>query len=252
MAAAVVLAGSHRGQVDDYVATLHRVGLRTGRSTVQAARSFCAKLERARGWAELSSARQVDAICKARAFASWLLVTCQLTASADILGRVDLRLGNAARNYCPNACERLGINPNDIALQWNTLAKLTAITGTPPERISTAEFEAARTAIIGAYADHRRLRRARPAELGPEHGRDLPPAPAHPVPRRPARHPRPAGQPATSLGDRLGSGRRRVRRGSPLLHRPGRSQPAALHRETHRARPARVRHLARPRPPRGW
>jgi integrase/recombinase XerD len=159
MAAAVVLAGSHRGQVDDYVATLHRVGLRTGRSTVQAARSFCAKLERARGWAELSSARQVDAICKARAFASWLLVTCQLTASADILGRVDLRLGNAARNYCPSAyawfvdaCERLGINPNDIALQWNTLAKITAITGTPPERISTAEFEAARTAIIGAYA----------------------------------------------------------------------------------------------------
>ncbi len=158
MPTATVLAAPHRNQVDDFVATLQGVGLRTGRSTVQAARSFCAKLERAGGWAELGRAGQVDAICKARAFASWLMVTSQLTVTADVLGRVDLRLGNAARNYCPSAyawfvdvCERLSSTAADTALQWNTLAKITAVTATPPEQVGTSEFEAARTAIIDAY-----------------------------------------------------------------------------------------------------
>jgi len=158
MPAATVLAAPHRNQVDDFVATLQGVGLRTGRSTVQAARSFCAKLERAGGWAELSRAGQVDVICKARAFASWLLVTSQLTVTADVLGRVDLRLGNAARNYRPSAyawfvdvCERLSITAADTALQWNTLAKITAVTAIPPEQVGSSQFEAARAAIIDAY-----------------------------------------------------------------------------------------------------
>jgi integrase len=106
----------------------------------------------------MSRALQVDLICKARSFSSWLMVTSQLTVAADVLGRVDLRLGNAARNYCPSAhewfmeaCERIGTRPADIALQWNTLVKITAITATPPELVSTVEFEAARTAIVDAY-----------------------------------------------------------------------------------------------------
>jgi site-specific recombinase XerD len=158
MPAAVVLAVDHVDLVNDYVAALQRAGLRTGRSTVQAARSFCAKLQRSGGWNGLSRSRQVDAVCKARAFTSWLMVTSQLTVTADILGRVDLRLGNAARNYCPSAhawfvyaCEHIGISPADTALQWNTLAKITAITATPPEQVATTEFEIARTAIIDAY-----------------------------------------------------------------------------------------------------
>lgn len=158
MPAAIALAASPVDLVDDYVTTLQRAGLRTGRSTVQAARSFCAKLQRSGGWSELSRARQVDAVCKARAFASWLVVTAQLTITADILGRVDLRLGNAARNYCPDehqwfveACESIGIKQADIALQWNTLAKITAITGVAPRDVADAEFEFARAAIIAAY-----------------------------------------------------------------------------------------------------
>ncbi len=101
MPAAVALVVENADMVDAYVATLQRAGLRTGRSTVQAARSFCAKVQRAGGWTGLSRARQIDAVAKARAFSSWLMVTCQLTVSADVLGRLDLRLGNAGRNYCP-------------------------------------------------------------------------------------------------------------------------------------------------------
>jgi len=36
--------------------------------------------------------RQLDAIAKARSFASWMMVTGQLTIDADVLGRVYLRL----------------------------------------------------------------------------------------------------------------------------------------------------------------
>jgi site-specific recombinase XerD len=158
MPAAVVLSNPDQDQVDHYVAALRSAGLRTGYSTVQEARSFCAKVQRAGGWDALSRARQVDAIRKAPAFSSWLMVTSQLTITPDVLSRVDLRLGNAARNYRPSthawfvaAGERLGTSPADISLQWNTLAKVTAITATPSDHVGPEQFELARWAIITAY-----------------------------------------------------------------------------------------------------
>ena len=73
-------------------------------STVQAARIVRreAATRRRLGAAE-RRCPAVDAIGKARAFASWLMVTGQLTVDAEVLGRVDLWLGNAARLYCPDA-----------------------------------------------------------------------------------------------------------------------------------------------------
>lgn len=160
MPAALALNDHGATQVEQYAAAMQHAGRRTGRSTVQAARSFCAKLERSGGWHGLSLAQQIDAIQKARSFVSWLLVTTQLTISGDLLGRVDLRLGNAARSHCPDAhrwftdaCALLDNNGSDVSLQWNALAKVTAVTGTPAQRIDTTAFEAARTAIIDAYID---------------------------------------------------------------------------------------------------
>jgi integrase/recombinase XerD len=53
-----------------------------------------------------------------------------------------LWLGIAARIFCPaghawfvQSCERLSTHPGDVALQWNTLAKVTAMTGTTPDQI---------------------------------------------------------------------------------------------------------------------
>ena len=158
MPAAIVLQPAHVDVVANSVAAMRAARRKTGSSTVQAARSFCAKLERAGGWEQLSRSQQIDAIGKARSFASWLMVTGQLNVSAEVFGRVDLWLGNAARIFCPSArawfvqaCERLGIGPQDTALQWNTLAKVTAMTGTAPDQITEREFERSRTAIIDAY-----------------------------------------------------------------------------------------------------
>ena len=103
MPAAHALSDHGATQVEEYVTAMQQAGRQTGRSTVAAARSFSVKLERSGGWHQLSLAQQVDAIEKARSFVSWLLVTAQLTITGDLLGRVDLRLGNAARSHCPDA-----------------------------------------------------------------------------------------------------------------------------------------------------
>ena len=158
MPAAVAPDAGHVDLVDDYVAAMRAAGRKTGRSTVRAARTFCAKVERAGGFERMSQPHQLDAVRKARAFASWLMVTGRLVVDADVLGRVDLRLGNAARNFCPGAhaffvgaCDRLGTRRDDVTLQWNALAKVTAVTGTAPDQVPGREFEFARRAIVDAY-----------------------------------------------------------------------------------------------------
>ena len=71
---------------------------------------------------------------------------------------LDLRLGNAAGTiaagayrWFTGACAVLNVRPGDVALQWNTLAKVTALTGVAPDRVGAAEFEHTRRAIVDAY-----------------------------------------------------------------------------------------------------
>jgi site-specific recombinase XerD len=158
MPAAVVLAAEHVDRVGAYQSAMQGAGRKTGRSTMQAARTFCAKLERAGGWDRMSRARQLDGIAKARSFASWMMVTGQLTIDADVLGRVYLRLGTAARTFCPDAhawfidaCQRLGVRAGDVALQWNALAMITAVSGVAPDEVGDHHFERGSTAIVDAY-----------------------------------------------------------------------------------------------------
>ena len=163
--------------VEDYLAAMRAADRRTGRSTTRAARSCQAKIRRAGGWGRLNRAEQLDAVVKAPSFASWLMVTGRITVDAELLSATDLRLGNAARLYCADdhrwfreICSRLEISGADTTVQWNTLAKITAITGAATPR------------------GHRRTVRRRP------HRDDRPPTPA-------AASPAPAGPwPRSSTG----------------------------------------------------
>jgi integrase/recombinase XerD len=170
MPAAVALRPTDVDLVAGYEMAMWAAGRKTGRSTMQAARSFYAKLDRAGGWEQMSRARQLDAIRKARSFASWLMVTGRLTVDADMFGRVYLRLGTAARTFCPEshawfveACDRIGVSDTDRTIQWNSLAMITAITGVPADRIGEAEFGIASQAVIDAYV----------ARNKPESGRNM-------------------------------------------------------------------------------
>lgn len=158
MPAALNLDAEHVNTFAEYLAAMRAARRKTGHSTVQAARSFCAKLQRAGCWEHLSPSAQLDAIRKARSFTSWLMVTGQLAIGADLFTRLDLRLGNAARTFSPEAhawfvesCQRLGVRSHDIGLQWNALTKVAATTGVAPDRVGDREFELARTALVDAY-----------------------------------------------------------------------------------------------------
>ncbi len=91
MPAALALTNPSTDLLEAYLDAIRGRGRKTGRSTTQAAESFCAKLERSGGWEQLSLAQQADAITKARSFASWLLVTGRLRIAAELMTDVDLR-----------------------------------------------------------------------------------------------------------------------------------------------------------------
>ena len=161
MPAALTLSVDQADRVECYLAAMRRAGLKTGRSTTQAARSFSAKIQRAGGFDGLSLLAQVDAVDKARSFAQWLMVTGQLTVPAALLSAVYLRLGSAARAHCPQAYQwfcaegqRLQMRPADVSLQWSTLAKVSALTGAAPDQVGDREFDQARDAVIAAYRTH--------------------------------------------------------------------------------------------------
>ena len=158
MGAALALTTGSSDQLERYFAAMQHLRRKTGRSTTMAARSFSAKLERAGGWEQLTSEEQVDAATKARSFSSWLMVTGQLTVTAELLGRVDLRLGIVARNHQPEnwawfvqACRRLHLSEADITLQWNALSKASAMTGVLPQCLTDGQFDNARDALVSAY-----------------------------------------------------------------------------------------------------
>lgn len=102
MPAPLALAAPSIDLLEQFLTAMRGLNRKTGRSTTQAARSFCAKLDRSGSWTTLSLRLQTDGVSKARSFVSWLLVTGQLTISADLMTHVDLRLGVVARGYLPS------------------------------------------------------------------------------------------------------------------------------------------------------
>jgi integrase/recombinase XerD len=170
MPAALRLNAADGQVVEAYLAAMRAVGRKTGHSTTQAARTCQARLTRAGGWARLTAAERIKVVGKARSFASWLMVTGQLTVDAELISALNLQLGHAARSYCPEdhewfrqACLRLGVDRTRIGTQWNVLAKVTAMTATSPAQVGDAEFWPARAALLEAY-QHRGM---------PEAGRNL-------------------------------------------------------------------------------
>ncbi|BCQ06760.1 tyrosine recombinase XerC [Mycobacterium heckeshornense] len=145
--------------VEDYLAAMRASGHKTGRSTTRSAYTCEGKIRRAGGWDGLTAEQRLDVVVKARSFTSWLMVTGRITVDAELLSRTDLRPGLPARSFCPadyhwfnEACSRIGVSARDTAAQWNILAKVTAITGVSPRAITDEHFDAARVAMLTAYA----------------------------------------------------------------------------------------------------
>jgi integrase/recombinase XerD len=159
MHAPLSLAADDASVVEDYLAAMRAAGRKTGKSTTRAAHTCQAKISRAGGWGGLTANQQLDALAKAPSFTSWLMVTGRITVDAELLSRSDLRPGLPARSFCAadyhwfsEKCSRIGISSRDTAAQWNIMAKITAITGASPRAVDDEHFDAARAAMISAYA----------------------------------------------------------------------------------------------------
>ena len=101
---------------------------------------------------------QSEATRRAPRFVAWLLTTQRIQATAIVITQADLRLGIAARRWNPTGhawflevCAPLGLSADDIALQWSTLAKITAVTGTAAQAVTAADFELARAQFLEAF-----------------------------------------------------------------------------------------------------
>jgi len=165
MPAALKLGPVAEDRVACFVEAHHRADMKPWTSTVQQARTCCAHIDRAGGWNSMTFDQQLAATRRAPRFVAWLLTTGRLQADAAVIVAADLRLGIAARRWNPTghtwfveACAPLQLSTEDIALQWSTLAKITAVTGAPAEAVTVADFESCRAQLLAAFE-----RRATPA-----------------------------------------------------------------------------------------
>lgn len=161
MPAALRLSPVAEDRVASFIEAHQRAGMKPWTSTVQAARTCCGRVDRAGGWDSMSFDQQLEATRRAPRFVAWLLTTQRLQADATLIVRADLRLGIAARRWNPTGhtwfveeCAPLRLAQDDVALQWSTLAKITAVTGAAAEAVTAADFESARTQFVEAF-EHR-------------------------------------------------------------------------------------------------
>jgi hypothetical protein len=158
MPGAAPVGAVQRDLLDAFAQDQNNAGVTAWTSTMRAAATFLRRLERSGGWQAMDPAARQLAVSRAPRFASWLMVTGRLAVDATLLAGSDLRLGVTAKRYLPAEHARfvamaqaLHTRADDITLQWNTLIKITAVTGVGPDHIGESEFESARVAIIDAY-----------------------------------------------------------------------------------------------------
>ena len=158
MPAALKLSPVAEDRVASFVEAHRKAGMKPWTSTIQAARTCCGRIDRAGGWDSMSFDQQLEATRRAPRFVAWLFATRRMQGAAAVIVRADLRLGIAARRWDPEghswfvaACARLALSDEDVALQWSTLAKITAVTGTAAQAVTAVDVELARAQFLDAF-----------------------------------------------------------------------------------------------------
>ena len=163
MSARLAVSPEGDDRIATFTAALSDAGLGTWPSTVGGARAFCARYASPEHFAARPIAEQVRLPSNLRRFACWLMVTGQVTMSAEYLARADLRLGGAAANYHPElhasfaaTAAMLGSDSCWVAAQWNALAQLAALHGVPPGEVTASQVDAGGAALGAAFTrpDH--------------------------------------------------------------------------------------------------
>jgi integrase len=153
-----------------YRADLEAAGQYAGKEVTAPARSFLLRVG-VEGWARLSLDEQLATSGHDRRLVAWLIVTGRLRPTSEYLVAGKLRVGKvAARIYrefhirfLATAAE-LGFAEKSAGLQWWAVAKVAALAGTSPERLTKAQLDTCREQLIAAT---RRLHPDRPLRARP-------------------------------------------------------------------------------------
>ena len=147
--------------VEAYRADLVAAGMFAGHPVTSVARTFFTRVGVA-GWSALPLASQCALPLKDRRVVGWLIVTGRLRPSPDYLVACRPYLGEVAAHHHRSFHERfvatsteLGFDPVVTRVQWSALAKVAALAGLTPERLTQPVIDAQRKALTAAITRHR-------------------------------------------------------------------------------------------------
>ena len=156
---------AHRPDVEElveaYRADLVAAGMFAGHPVTSVARTFFTRVGVA-GWSALPLASQCALPLKDRRVVGWLIVTGRLRPSPDYLVACRPYLGEVAAHHHRRFHQRfvatsteLGFDPVVTRLQWSALAKVAALAGLTPERLTQPVIDAQRKALTATITRHR-------------------------------------------------------------------------------------------------
>ena len=153
-----------------YRADLEAAGMFAENEVTSPARSFLLRVG-VDGWSKMTLDQQLAVWGHDRRLLAWLIVTGRVFPTADYLVASKLRVGKVAAGVYREFHGRfvqvaagLGFDPKSAELQWWAVAKVAALAGVSPERLTKAQLDTGREQLIAAtrqlHPDH--PMRARP------------------------------------------------------------------------------------------
>ena len=147
-----------------YRADLEAAGMFAENEVTSPARSFLLRVG-ADGWAAMTLDQQLAVRGHDRRLVAWLIVTGRVRATAEYLVASKLRVGKVAAGIYREfhlrfhqVAAELGFDPKSAELQWWAVAKVAALAGVPPERLTKAQLDAGREQLLAAthrlHPDH--------------------------------------------------------------------------------------------------
>jgi hypothetical protein len=147
-----------------YRADLEAAGMFAENAVTSPARSFLLRVG-VDGFLAMTLDQQLAVWGHDRRLVGWLIVTGRVRPTADYRVASKLRVGKVAAGVYREFHGRflqvageLGFDPKSAELQWWAVAKVAALAGVPPERLTKAQLDTGREQLIAAtsrlHPDH--------------------------------------------------------------------------------------------------
>jgi integrase len=144
--------------VDEYRAQLEATGQFAENEVTSPARAFLLRVGGASGWSRLALEQQCEFLeGRESRVVLWMIAVGHARARPELLVRGHQRIGRVAAWIHGEFHERfmqvageIGFDRKSAELQWWAVAKVAAVAGVPPDKLTRPKFEAARDGLLDA------------------------------------------------------------------------------------------------------